>query len=103
MCIRDRYTSITKLHFSSAKWSGKNQVNINLHEKEKISFFSYSNSYSSASKIYVKESQTPQSAFEKWTMTVKNQLTSFSVCPQCQRPASLHELERWSKCYLCIR
>ena len=97
------YTSITKLHFSSAKWSRKNQLNISLHEREKISFFSCREMQSTASNIYKKESQTPQSAFEKWTMNVQNQLTSFSVCPQCQRPASLHELKRWSKCYLCIR
>ncbi|BDA39912.1 DciA family protein [Candidatus Atelocyanobacterium thalassae] len=96
-------TSINKLHFSSAKWSEKKLFKSPPYKKEKACFFSHKNSYSSVSKITIRKDETAQEAFEKWTMAVKNKLTSFSICPKCQRPASLRELQRWSKCYLCIR
>ena len=94
---------IDKLHFSSAKWSGKKISCSNLSEQKKKCFFSHNDSYEFDKKIITEKNQTPQEAFTGWTKVIKKRLKSFSVCPQCKRPASLHELERWSKCYLCIR
>ncbi len=89
---------LQKLRFSPAQWhdSQRHQQSSSLERKQ--SFFSYTEAISPKGN----SPRTPEAAFQRWTDAIAHHLNGLPLCPQCHCPTPSIELERWSKCYLCI-
>lgn len=44
---------------------------------------------------------TPQEAFQRWQAQVRQRSRDNPLCPRCQCPTPLKELQRWGLCGLC--
>ncbi|URR35184.1 DUF721 domain-containing protein [Thermosynechococcus sp. HN-54] len=44
---------------------------------------------------------TPQEAFQRWQAQVRQRSRDYPLCPRCQCPTPLEELQRWGRCGLC--
>ncbi len=93
---------LLKIRFSSAQWHQKKPFDEGLPKETTPSFFSYPGFIEPVPETSRKPTQTPEEAFQQWTQVVAHHLNSLPLCPQCQCPTPSVELERWSKCYLCI-
>lgn len=47
------------------------------------------------------KSTDPKAAFQQWAALKRARSLSFPLCPQCQCPTPLGELQRWQVCGLC--
>jgi predicted nucleic acid-binding Zn ribbon protein len=45
--------------------------------------------------------KTPQEAFQRWAAIVEARSRDLPVCPRCQCPTPVGELERWAFCSYC--
>jgi predicted nucleic acid-binding Zn ribbon protein len=93
---------LLKIRFSSGQWDQNQPCDQDLPQETNLSFFSYPHGKKPLAKTSRKPTQTPEEAFKQWTQVVQEHLQSLPLCPQCQCPTPLVELERWSKCSLCI-
>ncbi|MGK7931732.1 MAG: DUF721 domain-containing protein [Microcystaceae cyanobacterium] len=48
-----------------------------------------------------KITKTPAEAFQNWADVVRQRSQELPLCPTCQSPTELWELERWSMCGYC--
>lgn len=46
--------------------------------------------------------KTPEQVFRQWSLRKQAQLASQSLCPHCKRPCPVQELQRWSRCAICM-
>ncbi|MDM7326014.1 MAG: DUF721 domain-containing protein [Thermosynechococcus sp. Uc] len=44
---------------------------------------------------------TPQEAFKRWQDQVRRRSRDYPLCPRCQCPTPIKELQRWGVCGLC--
>ncbi|WP_460193046.1 DciA family protein [Thermosynechococcus sp. FA-CM-4201] len=44
---------------------------------------------------------TPQEAFQRWQAQVRQRSRDYPLCPRCQCPTPIKELQRWGLCGLC--
>ncbi|WP_298616278.1 DUF721 domain-containing protein [uncultured Thermosynechococcus sp.] len=44
---------------------------------------------------------TPQEAFQRWQDQVRQRSRDYPLCPRCQCPTPIKELQRWGICGLC--
>ncbi|QLL29856.1 DUF721 domain-containing protein [Thermosynechococcus sichuanensis E542] len=44
---------------------------------------------------------TPQEAFQRWQAQVRQRSRDCPLCPRCQCPTPIKELQRWGLCGLC--
>ncbi|RMH64909.1 MAG: DUF721 domain-containing protein [Cyanobacteria bacterium J003] len=44
---------------------------------------------------------TPQEAFQRWQVQVCQRSRDYPLCPRCQCPTPVKELQRWGVCGLC--
>lgn len=44
---------------------------------------------------------TPQEAFQRWQTQVRQRSRDYPLCPRCQCPTPIKELQRWGLCGLC--
>ncbi|MDJ0844709.1 DUF721 domain-containing protein [Crocosphaera sp.] len=91
-------SSLQKLRFSPAQWRDPQDHQQPSSLENKKSFFSYPEGISPQGN----RPQTPDEAFQHWTHAIADHLNGLPLCPQCHCPTPVIELERWSKCYLCI-
>jgi predicted nucleic acid-binding Zn ribbon protein len=52
-------------------------------------------------KIDGEHGATPLSAFQEWAQIMRSRSRQFPLCPQCQCPTPVGELERWQVCAIC--
>ncbi len=93
-------SSLHKLRFSPAQWQD-NPGHQPLSPETGQSFFSYTDIVSPR-ETTPQPTTTPEEAFQRWTDAIAQHLNGLPLCPQCHCPTPAIELERWSKCYLCI-
>ena len=48
------------------------------------------------------KAETPEAAFQNWLMVMQHRGDRLPLCPQCQCPTPIGELERWSVCAVCV-
>jgi predicted nucleic acid-binding Zn ribbon protein len=48
------------------------------------------------------KAETPEAAFQNWLAVVQHRSDRLPLCPQCQCPTPIGELDRWSICALCV-
>lgn len=46
--------------------------------------------------------ETPIAAFEQWATQVRSRRQTLPLCPECQSPTPLGELQRWQVCGVCV-
>ena len=44
----------------------------------------------------------PKAAFEYWTTVMQSRSQHLPLCPQCECPTPIGELQRWSVCAVCV-
>ncbi len=93
---------LQKLRFSPAQWHDPHNPQQLSSLDIKQSFFSYPETVSPLDKNPQPTPQTPEEAFQRWTHAIAHHLNALPLCPQCHCRTPAIELERWSKCYLCI-
>lgn len=91
-------TPLQKLRFSPAQWHSPQDHEQPPSLDQGRSFFSYTNAVKSSHQT----PQTSEEAFQQWTKAIAQHLDPLPFCPQCHCRTPAIELERWSKCYLCI-
>ena len=92
---------LQKLRFSPAQWQEHPGHQQPLSPETGQSFFSYTDTVL-PSETSPQATPTPEEAFQRWTNAIAHHLDSLPLCPQCHCRTPAIELERWSKCYLCI-
>ncbi len=93
---------LRKLRFSPAQWHPHQDHKQPLPSEKVQSFFSYVDAVPSLEKSPQTVTQTPEEAFQRWNDAIAQHLKTLPLCPQCHCRTPSIELERWSKCYLCI-
>ncbi|MGK7953892.1 MAG: DUF721 domain-containing protein [Crocosphaera sp.] len=93
---------LQKLRFSPAQWHDRHNPQPLSSLDIKQSFFSYPEAVSPPENNSSPASLTPEEAFQRWTDAIASHLNTLPLCPQCHCRTPAIELERWSKCYLCI-
>ncbi|MEL4895984.1 DUF721 domain-containing protein [Crocosphaera sp. Alani8] len=88
-----------KLRFSPAQWHNHPSQQHPSYVTTKQNLFAHTDGVSPIEKSIT---TTPEEAFQRWTTAIAHHLQHLQLCPQCHRPTPDIELERWSKCYLCI-
>lgn len=93
---------LTNIRFSSAQWfqsqppddqlASSSPSNINLHPS----------SLDSQAFTAITATHTPQEAFQQWATMLQHRFASLPLCPQCHCPTPPGELNRWSKCAVCL-
>ncbi|KAM3101591.1 DUF721 domain-containing protein [Phormidesmis sp. 146-12] len=48
------------------------------------------------------KAKSPEAAFQNWVAVVQHRGDRLPLCPQCQCPTPIGELERWSMCAVCV-
>ncbi|MDJ0600900.1 MAG: DUF721 domain-containing protein [Crocosphaera sp.] len=96
------HSPLHKLRFSPAQWHSHQDPKQPLPVEEGQPFFSHPDMVPSIEKSTQPTTETPEEAFQQWTEAIAHHLNTLPLCPQCHCPTPFLELERWSKCYLCI-
>ena len=92
---------LQKLRFSPAQWQEHPGHKQSSSPERGQGFFSCTDGVDPPEKSTI-PTTTPEEAFQRWTEAIAHHLNHLPLCPQCHCPTPEIELERWSKCYLCI-
>ena len=92
---------LQKIRFSPAQWQDHSRDPQPSSSEKGQNFFSCTDIVSS-SETSPQTTTTPEEAFQRWNNAIAHHFENLPLCPQCHCPTPEIELERWSKCYLCI-
>ncbi len=84
------------IRFSSATWFDASSLPPDISDKPADNLIT--DSTLSAPEKPIK---TPSEAFQRWADVVNQRSQQLPLCPSCQCPTELWELERWSVCGYC--
>lgn len=94
---------LVDIRFSTAQWQHSKATNLTAQAKdlsqEHPSFF-LDKTCTSNSKI--PSSKDPNATFECWAKVMQARSQGLPLCPQCQCPTPIGELQRWTICSICI-
>ena len=93
---------LLKIRFSAAQWISPPSHSQQPSQNTPLSFFSYPDPIETSQKSPLPPLHTPEEAFKRWHQGVEQYLKTLPLCPECHCPTPSVELERWSKCYLCV-
>lgn len=108
--------ALKDIRFSSSNWHQATELNctqqtlfkISNQQKSKINL---SNSQVGKKKLennpgkllqVTSPSKKAKAAAERLLHTIKQNSNAFIVCPNCNSPTPIEEIERWSLCYHCV-
>lgn len=98
--------SLRDIRFSTAKWNSSTGTNpittdsLKIWQQHPSRLLGSSEQFSSSNLAPVVAD--PREVFERWAKQVQLRSQSLPLCPQCNCPTPVGELERWSMCSLCI-
>ncbi len=88
------------IRFSTAQWSNDASHN-NSQDAQVNQHPSFVGSESIPSVSMGSALKDPNAAFDHWAKVVQKLTQHLPVCPQCQCPTPMGELQRWGVCALC--
>ncbi|WP_460201727.1 DciA family protein [Scytonema sp. NUACC21] len=94
-------TALVDIHFSTAGWQRPKNPNA---EQEIISPRHHPSYVGDGKNLPAKPTATPKdanTAFRNWSETVQARTLGLPLCPTCQCPTPVGELQRWQVCSLC--
>lgn len=92
---------VTDIRFSTAHWQGDTPHSRPPLSEAALLWQNHPSRAASAASTAGPESADPQTAFRQWARTMRTRLQHLPLCPSCQSPTPLGELQRWSVCSLC--
>ncbi|MGV0026529.1 DciA family protein [Phormidesmis priestleyi] len=90
-------TPISDIRFSTTDWH-----KVDLVEEAKPEIWAEHPSRVEPVPFKLARAKTPEAAFQNWLAVVQHRDDRLPLCPQCQCPTPIGELERWSVCAVCI-
>lgn len=109
--LNDRLAQpVREIRFSPARWHQQNSIApeplssaVRAHPSRQSSPTRNPSSSHSTSQLLppLSEVQTSQAAFQQWANQIQARSQGLPLCPQCECPTPLGELQHWSVCALC--
>lgn len=96
---------LVDIRFSTAQWQRSKDSSIDAEQTTTILWREHPSclvdkpDVSNLSKLL--NSQNPNAAFQQWAKVMQARSHDLPLCPQCQCPTPLGELQRWSVCSIC--
>jgi predicted nucleic acid-binding Zn ribbon protein len=95
---------LADIHFSTARWHNDSRLLGSANSYSEVSFSKHPSRIENAASP--PPSKTPQIkdpmvAFQHWAEVVRERSQHLPLCPQCQRPTPVGEIDRWGVCALC--
>lgn len=98
---------LTDIRFSAGYWRGETNGETNLDGKSDDNHRSWNHPSELPITLdsLTQASHPPQDAngaFQQWASRRRHQMKALPLCPQCEVPSPLGELDRWGVCCFCV-
>lgn len=101
--------TVTDIRFSPAQWHDTPTTSFPGEQFQQELWQSHPSRAGDATRLIIKPSAnpddrdraTPLSAFQGWAQAMRSRSRQFPLCPECQCPTPIGELQRWQVCAIC--
>ncbi|MBV8885240.1 MAG: DUF721 domain-containing protein [Chroococcidiopsidaceae cyanobacterium CP_BM_RX_35] len=97
---------LADIRFSTAQWQRPKDKGLDAGNEPQTDFWREHPSLVEMPRIpkltETPNSQNPKAAFQHWARVMQARSHGLPLCPQCQCPTPVGELQRWDVCAICV-